>query len=150
VSGADTATREGWAFAHRDRVRFGDIDALGHMNNVAFLRLFETARIVYLAEATRGALSLAGGQGFGMVFAECHIDYRAPAFFDEEVRTRVRSTDLRRSSFRLEFEMRCTADERLLAEGYGVMVGYDFAAGCASSLPDAVREALDMGEPAGG
>ena len=35
------------------RVRFGDLDAMQHMNNVEFLRFFETARIEYIADAAR-------------------------------------------------------------------------------------------------
>ena len=35
-------------FSTLQRVRFGDLDAMQHMNNVEFLRFFETARIDYL------------------------------------------------------------------------------------------------------
>ena len=35
-------------FIHTERVRFGDLDPLRHLNNVVFLRYFETARISYL------------------------------------------------------------------------------------------------------
>ena len=33
---------------HRERVRFGDLDANRHLNNVVFLRYFESARIAFL------------------------------------------------------------------------------------------------------
>ena len=36
------------SFVHVERVRFGDLDAMRHLNNVVFLRYFETARITYL------------------------------------------------------------------------------------------------------
>ena len=36
------------AFSIVQRVRFGDLDAMQHMNNVEYLRFFETARIDYL------------------------------------------------------------------------------------------------------
>ena len=36
-------------FVHRERVRFGDLDAMRHVNNAVFLRYFESARISYLA-----------------------------------------------------------------------------------------------------
>ncbi len=32
-------------------VRWGDMDALGHVNNIVFLQYFETARIAYLERA---------------------------------------------------------------------------------------------------
>jgi acyl-CoA thioester hydrolase len=130
-----------WAHCHVDRVRFGDLDAMRHVNNVAFLTFFEDARIQYVRELL-GDDPITRGE-FGFIFAECQINYRAPAFFDEEIRTCVRPADLRRSSVRIEFAMHAAGDERLLAEGYGVLVGYDYAAGQAMPLPETVRRALE-------
>ena len=48
---------------------------------------------------------------------------------------------VRRSSFRVEFEMR--VDGRLAAEGYGVLVGFDYVNQQAAQLPDALRERLE-------
>ena len=44
---------------------------------------------------------------------------------------------------RLEFAMRSESDGRLLAEGYGVLVGYDYAAGAAKPVPDELRQKLE-------
>ena len=130
------------AFSMVQRVRFGDLDAMQHMNNVEFLRFFETARIDYLMgilpEHDPGSR-----QQFGFIFAECHIAYRSPAHFGEEIRTYVWPTALERSSIRVEFAMRSESDDRLLAEGYGVLVGYDYAAGKSRPVPDELRERLE-------
>jgi acyl-CoA thioester hydrolase len=129
-------------FSMVQRVRFGDLDAMQHMNNVEFLRFFETARIDFFrqlnpdhAPTTRRA--------FGFIFAECHIAYRSPAFFNDEIRTWIRPTELRRSSLRIDFEMRVEGDDRLVAEGYGVMVGYDYEAGKSQPLPDSLRRRIE-------
>ena len=124
------------------RVRFGDLDAMQHMNNVEFLRFFETARIDYIREVLPEHVPTSGRQ-FGFIFAECHIAYRSPAHYDEQIRTWIRPAELRRSSVRLEFEMRTEHDDRLVAEGWGTLVGYDYAAGSAEPLPDAVRGRLE-------
>jgi acyl-CoA thioester hydrolase len=132
----------GGAFSMLQRVRFGDLDAMQHMNNVEYLRFFETARIDYLMgilpEHNPGSR-----QQFGFIFAECHIAYRSPAHFGEEIRTFIWPTDLRRSSVRLEFAMRSESDGRSLAEGYGVLVGYDYAAGESRPVPDELRQKLE-------
>ncbi len=53
---AAAAGREDGAGAAREdfsmvqRVRFGDLDAMQHMNNVEFLRFFETARIDFITQ----------------------------------------------------------------------------------------------------
>jgi acyl-CoA thioester hydrolase len=127
-------------FSIVQRVRFGDLDAMGHLNNVEFLRYFETARIAYMQQALPGHAP--GRRTFGFIFAECCINYRSPASFDEDIRIFVRPTALERSSLRLDFEMRCDADDRLVAEGYGVLVGYDYDTGRAQPIPDQVRERL--------
>ena len=128
-------------FSYVERVRFGDLDAMQHLNNVEFLRFFETARIAWIAEVLPGSAPTRR-EDFGFIFAECHIAYRSPASFGEEIRTFVEPSEVRRSSVRLDFSMTAEGDGRLLAEGYGVLVGYDYAAGQAKPLPEAVRERL--------
>jgi acyl-CoA thioester hydrolase len=131
------------SYVHTERVRFGDLDAMRHLNNVVFLRYFETARIAYLREIqpTHDPAN-PESDDFGLIFAECHIAYRAPAFFDEEIRTHIRPDDVRRSSFRVLFEMRAEGDGRLLAEGWGALVGYDYAGERATELPEHIRARL--------
>jgi acyl-CoA thioester hydrolase len=128
------APRERWAYVHVDRVRFGDLDAMRHLNNVAFLGFFEDARVAYV-RSLLGDDGPPTRDGFGLIFAECQIHYRAPAFLGEEIRTSIRPLEVGRSSVRLAFAMHATADERLLAEGYGVVVGYDYDAGRTVRLP---------------
>ena len=49
---------------------------------------------------------------------------------------------MKRSSIRLEFEMRVEADDRLVADGWGTLVGYDYEAGRAAPLPETMAERL--------
>jgi acyl-CoA thioester hydrolase len=130
-------------FSMVQRVRFGDLDAMQHMNNVEFLRFFETARIDYIRTLIPERAPTRREE-FGFIFAECHIAYRSPAFYDEEIRTYVWPSELKRSSITLSFEMRSESDERLVAEGWGVLVGYDYAAGKTEPIPDALRERIDI------
>ena len=128
-------------FVHRERVRFGDLDAMRHVNNAVFLRYFETARIAYLGSLQVHNPVAEVETGFGLIFAECHINYRSPVNFDEELDVALTVGDIRRSSFRLNFEMR--VGDRLCAEGYGVMVGFDYAEGRATALPQEMRTRLE-------
>jgi acyl-CoA thioester hydrolase len=135
-----SSTLDGWAYCHIDKVRFGDLDAMRHVNNVTFLSYFEDARVQYLSQLIGDDPTTR--RGFGLIFAECRINYRAPAFYDEEIRTCVRPANLARSSVRIEFATHAVSDGRLLAEGYGIVVGYDYAAGRATPLPESLRAAL--------
>lgn len=126
-------------FVHAERIRFGHLDAMRHLNNVEFLRFFETARIEFLRTVVP-AHDPANPDDFGLIFAECHINYRSPGRYDELVETTIRPGDVKRSSFRVHFEMR--AGERLLADGWGALVGYDYRAERATPLPERLRATL--------
>jgi len=140
------ATRDGWAYCHVDRIRFGDVDAMRHLNNVAALGFFEDARVQFLTRLIGADPTTRSG--FGLIFAELRVNYRAPAFYDEEIRTCVRPAQVARSSVRLAFAMHAVSDERLVAEGYGVVVGYDYAAGRSMPLPESFKAALGAGAAA--
>ena len=129
-------------YVHVERVRFGDLDAMRHLNNVVFLRYFETARIAFMRdmfpqhdpahpETTRT----------GLIFAECHINYRSPVHFDEEVAIECAVGDIRRSAFQMRFQM--TVEGRLAADGYGWLVGFDYEKQAAARLPEPLRGALE-------
>jgi acyl-CoA thioester hydrolase len=126
-------SEDGWAHTHVERVRFGDLDAMRHLNNVVFLRYFESARIAYVQQLLEGRDPVHPEGSFALIFAQCHIDYRSPGQYDEEVAIRVRPADVGTKSFRLEFDMR--VGDRLLAEGHGVLVGYDYETGATAELP---------------
>jgi acyl-CoA thioester hydrolase len=128
-------------FVHREPIRFGHLDAMRHLNNVEFLRFFETARIEYLRTIIP-AHDPANPDDFGLIFAECHINYLAPGHYGEMLEIMIRPEEIKRSSFRVAFAMR--VGERLLAEGWGALVGYDYAAGTAMPLPAVVRDALEQ------
>jgi acyl-CoA thioester hydrolase len=129
-------------YTHTERVRFGDLDAMRHLNNVVFLRYFETARIAYLRQLMpEHDPSHPERDATGVIFAECNIRYRSPVLFDEVVDIECSVGEVRRSAFELRFAMR--VGERLAAEGSGWLVAYDYAAGSSQTLPDDLRGALE-------
>jgi acyl-CoA thioester hydrolase len=126
-------------FVHTEHVRFGHLDAMRHLNNVEFLRFFETARIEFLAQIVPEH-SPASPNDFGLIFADCHISYRSPGQYGDLVHIGIRPDDIGRSSFKVYFDMR--VGERALADGWGTMVAYDYAAGTTTPVPDRLRKAL--------
>ena len=130
------------AFVHTERVRFGDLDAMRHLNNVVFLRYFETARIAYIRTLMPEHDPSDPESGrWGLIFAECHINYRSPVYFDEEVAIECSIGEVRRSAFQVKFVM--SAGERVAAEGYGWLVGFDYTAEKAAPLPENFRKVLE-------
>jgi len=132
----------GWRFSFRDQIRYGDLDTNGHLNNVAYHQFFESARVAYVHGLFPDIDPLGREGGFGMIFAETHVRFASPGFYEEQLRVDVRVAEVKRSSVKLAFELRCEADERLLAEGWGTLVGYDYEAQKAAPLPDGVAARL--------
>jgi acyl-CoA thioester hydrolase len=128
-----------WAFSHADEVRFSDLDVMAHLNNVAFLVFFESARVAYVRSLLAGHDPTAPSS-FGMMIAETKISYRSPGYLGERIETFLRPDDIGRTSFRTDFEMR--VGDRLIADGYGVMVLWDRAAARPAPLPAVLREQL--------
>src|SRR3954470_20823260 len=131
-----------WPYSQLDRVRFADLDARGHLNNVAFLTFFEAARIMYL----RNCFGEADARD--LILVSQHIDYRAPGGLDDELRTLLRPLEIRTKSFRLGFEIRREEDGTLVAEGSGVYVGYDYEEGTSRELSGAMCAQLQKDTPA--
>jgi acyl-CoA thioester hydrolase len=126
---------------HIERVRFGDLDAMRHLNNVVFLRYFESARIAFIGELLPDHKPTVPEEDpTGMIFAECHINYRSPVHYDEELRVITTIGEIRRSSFQMTFQMR--VGDRLAADGYGWLVGFDYVTQKPAPLPDNLREVL--------
>lgn len=135
-------SEEDFDFVHREPVRWADLDAFHHLNNVVFQRYFETAFTEY-----RSKLGFMGDpfapDFFGFVMAEFHINYRAPVRFDEALDIGLTVAEVGRSSLRIAFEMR--VGERLCADGYGVYVGFDNQQQRVAPVPDDFRARLEGG-----
>lgn len=133
----------GYRFVFPVEVRFHDLDALGHVNNVVYLTYMESARIAWWMHTT-GRSEL--GQ-LAMILARTEVDYRSPVSFGETVEVGVRCASLRRSSFVLEFELVERRSRRLVAQARKVLVHYDYAAGRSLPLTPELRRKILAQDP---
>jgi acyl-CoA thioester hydrolase len=127
---------DGFAFVHRDTVRFRDVDAWGHVNNAVYLTYCEDARMAYLAHLGL-VRSVEDAQ---MILARAEIDFRSPTRVGEPIEVGVRPGRLGTKSFVLEYELR--APDRVVAQSTSVLVAYDYTRGEAVRVPAAWKEAL--------
>ena len=126
----------GSEFVHRERVRFRDLDAKGHVNNAVFLTYIESARVAFLQHL--GAAATLEDMSF--IVARIEIDFRAPVAFGEEVAVSVRASRFGEKSFDLDYELR--VDGRVVAQAKSVLVGYDYGSGETVAIPEEWREKL--------
>jgi acyl-CoA thioester hydrolase len=113
---------------HRDRVRFRDCDAMGHVNNAVFSTYLEESRIGVL-----GGLN-------AFILARVEIDFRSELRMGEEVEVRTSCSRIGTKSFDLEHVI--AAGGRVVAEAKSVLVSYDYERGESVPIPDALRKRL--------
>jgi acyl-CoA thioester hydrolase len=124
----------GSRYVHPLRVRWSDVDAYRHVNNVKYVEYFQEARLRYLMHLHQD------GDEFGeIVVARTDVDYKRPLFFrlePYEVHSWV--SHVGRSSFVIAAEIRdpSAADgDQLLATSRSVLVGFDRTTQRAAPLP---------------
>ena len=126
-------------------IRWGDMDAFGHVNNTVYFRYMESGRIAFLEQAA-GDLDL---QGVGPVIVTAYCSFPRQLKYPGEIEIRTFASSPGRSSFEVTHEIRMVdADgnaEVVHAEGGGKVVWIDFAAEKSVPLPERVRELLPAG-----
>jgi len=129
------------AFAHFEALttRWMDNDIYGHLNNVVYYSLFDTAVNRYLIGA--GALDIHGGAVIGLV-VETHCNYYAPLAFPQAVEAGLRVARVGRSSVRYEVGLFAGGDSSCAAAGHFVHVYVDRQTRRPTPLPDALLAAL--------
>jgi acyl-CoA thioester hydrolase len=124
-------------------IRYADIDAQRHLNNVAYFAFMEHARVVYLHEV--GLWREGDFDAIGMIVAEAVCTYAAPAYLGETVTVWTRVSHLGTKSFHVEYLLETEQGE--IATGQSVQVCYDYAAQRSMPIPDEWRKAIASYEP---
>ena len=125
-------------------IRYGDIDAQRHLNNVAYFTFMEQARVAYLRET--GMWRSNRFDDVGTIVAEASCRFTAPAYLWDTVTVWMRVTRLGNKSYDCEYRLRTERGE--IAVGRTIQVCYDYTRGKSLPLPDEWREAITAYEPA--
>jgi acyl-CoA thioester hydrolase len=130
-------------FTFEISVRWGDMDALGHVNNAVYFTYLEQARIAWFE-----SMGLAGGllgepQGPLIVNASC--TYHRPIVYPARIRVSVAAGEPGRSSFDTVYEIRDAADAEILyLTASSRVVWVDYAEGCSIPVPGDLRARLPV------
>ena len=89
---------DSFPFVAREKLRYGDTDRQGHVNNAVFATFLETGRVEFLFNC---GLDLLGENG-AFVLARLILDYRREVNWPGEVEIGTRIVSFGRSSLRLE------------------------------------------------
>ncbi len=118
-------------------VRWGDMDAFGHVNNIVYLQYFEAARIAYFDK-----LGFRSVQAVGPILASTECRYKLPLTYPDTLSVGARVTDLKADRFTQRYAVYSHTHQRVAADGHGIIVTYDYRQNKKAQVPDAVRHGI--------
>ena len=120
------------------RIDWSDLDLLGHVNNIAFSRFIQAARVEYCGHV---GLNVYQGMTTGPILAASRVQFLAQLFFPGNVRILTRCKKAGSTSIVMGHALYDDAGT-LCAFAEDVVVRYDFAAKTKIPLGDAIREKI--------
>jgi acyl-CoA thioester hydrolase len=121
-------------------VRWGDMDAMGHVNNTLYFRYAEQSRIEWLESL---GYSLDAGRAEAAVIVNASCTFFVPITYPATVEVRLYAGKPGRSSVPTYYEMRCVGDETLYAEGAAKVIWFNPATGKSVALPEQIRAVVE-------
>lgn len=119
-------------------VQWGDQDAFGHVNNIHFLRWFESARIEYLAKCDARISS----ETVGPILAAVNCDYRRQMKFPDTAIISASVSKIGNSSITIQHYMWSEQQNEITAEGQSVVVMFDYQSQNPVAVSQSIRDKI--------
>jgi acyl-CoA thioester hydrolase len=115
-------------------IQWGDMDAFSHVNNVIYIRWFETARIELFIELWGGnginLQEILDGDGVGPILANFNINYHLPLLYPDIVHINTRISKVGNSSFGVSHQLFSKNNRnKIIASADSVVVMYNYQKG---------------------
>lgn len=124
-----------FAVWRRLEARWGDMDAMGHVNNAKYFTYDESARLDYFAALMKDDPRF--WKDYGLILAHIEADFIAQLKPPAQLDIGFRIAKIGKTSLRTEAGM--FVGERLIAVTRAIVVWFDYAASKTLPVPDAVR-----------
>ena len=120
-------------------VRWGEMDAMGHVNNAAYLRYFEESRIIW--SETLGIRF--DGIGEGMILLKASVTYLKQLSYPANIEVTLFAGNIGRTSFHLLNTLTVESDSTPAATGDFVIVWFDYRSNKSAPIPATLRAVLE-------
>ena len=136
---SDTISEPSFYFSTSVEVRFGDLDAFGHVNHAKYFTFMEQGRFKYFDAVNLWSRTRTFHE-LGFIIAEAHCSYKKPVLISEVVEVAVRVSRLGNKSFEMEYKLSVKDEE--VARGRTTQVAFDYEAGKSISVPEEWRKKI--------
>ena len=133
-------TLEGFPVVIEFPVKWGEMDLFNHVNNVAYFRYMESARIAYFEKS--GIWTAGEEMIIGPILASTGCRFRAPINYPDTLRVGARAYDIEVDRFQTEYRIVSTAPDKTVAYGDGLIVSYDYKNNVKVDLPETWVKAI--------
>ena len=121
-------------------VAWGDMDAFQHVNNLVYLRWFETARIAFFRDI--GWWEVMRTHNVGPILAKTSCVFRAPVTFPDHIIVGAKASDPQPDRFTMQYLVYSEAMQQVAALGDARVISFHYDQQCKAPIPAAVYAAL--------
>jgi acyl-CoA thioester hydrolase len=126
-------------------IAWGEMDSFQHVNNIVYLRYFETARIAYFERLS--LMQVRDETGIGPILASVSCQFRIPLTYPDVVSVGTRISNLGEDRFTMEFAIVSREHHKVAAQGDGVVVSYNYRAKKKTTIPQIWRDRISALQP---
>ena len=139
----DLSPLAGWPVIVEQEVMWGEMDSYGHVNNIVYFRYFENARLEYFRRLGWPAEN--PPKGIGPILHSTQCRFRKPLAWPDRIAIGARVSKLETDRFTIE-HLILSENLGIAAEGWGVIVTFDYATNTKAAVPAELRQAIERME----
>lgn len=128
-------------FTHELRVRYSECDAQGVVFNANWFLFVDVAMMEFWRRLVGGYRALQTDFGLEVVMAKNGADFRAPAYFDDEIGVTPEIDRIGNSSLKMRFAV--NRGDELLWEAFAIYVFVDQTTMRPTPIPAEIRSKLE-------
>lgn len=121
------------------QIRFGDIDAQGHINNNVYFSYFDLGKTTYFEDLKASVVSWI--EGF-VVVAHLEVDFISPVFYREPIYVDSKIIKIGHKSVTMLQQIRNIKTQEVKCRCTSVIVAYDAVLQTSMLIPDVWKEAI--------
>ena len=121
---------------YQQPVAWGDMDALGHVNNVIYYRYIESARIHYFKQMDLFSHKIS------MVISKSSCHYLSPVIYPDTLIIGARVEEIRSSAMRMSYALYSESQGHIVATGEAVMVCLDLKTQQKTQIPVSLKQLI--------
>ncbi len=136
--------RSHFSHFHQLSVRWGDADLFGHINNVQYIRYYESARVAYCEEVL--GFKFIVGLNAGWILADIQCSYLKQLHYPATIEVATSIVKVGNSSAEMQAAIYREGTDELISTSKAVLVWVNFENNCSTPIPLHLRERIECFE----